>query len=46
MHTGTERRVHVEVTWFSVRCAFDFRYVAELVIVAHLLFTPASARLD
>src|SRR6516165_1099776 len=44
-HTVTERRVHVEVTWFSVRCAFDFSYATELVIVTQL-FVLASARYD
>jgi hypothetical protein len=46
MHSGAERCIHVEVTWFSGCCAFDFRYASELVIVTHLLFTLASARLD
>ena len=40
MHTGTEPRVHVEVTCFSVCCAFDFRYASELVIVTHQLLSP------
>jgi hypothetical protein len=44
MHSGRERRVHLEVTWFSVCCAFDFRYATELVIVTHELFVLASAR--
>ena len=44
MHSGTERRIHVEVTWFPGRCAFDFRYATELVIVTHELFALASAR--
>jgi hypothetical protein len=35
MHSGTEGRVHLEVTWFSVCCAFDFGYATELVIVTH-----------
>ena len=39
MHTGTEPRVHVEVTCFSVCCAFDFRYASELVIVTHQLLS-------
>src|SRR5262249_12036072 len=34
-HPGTECVVHLEVTWFSVCCAFDFRYATGLVIVAH-----------
>ena len=42
MHSGTERRVHLEVTWFSVCCAFDFRYATELVIITHQLFVLAS----
>src|SRR5262249_39790539 len=46
MHSGTERRVHVEVTWFSVCCAFDFSYATELVIVTHQLFVLTSARYD
>jgi hypothetical protein len=41
MHSGGERRVHLEVTWFSVCCAFDFRYAMELVIVTHQLFVLA-----
>jgi len=45
MHSGAERRVHVEVTWFSVCCAFDFGYATELVIVTQL-FVLASARYD
>src|SRR5262249_62056262 len=44
MHSGRERRVHLEVTWFSVCCAFDFRYATELVIVTHELFALASTR--
>ena len=44
-HTVTERRVHVEVTWFSVRCAFDFSCATELVIVTQL-FVLTSARYD
>jgi hypothetical protein len=44
MHSGTERRVHLEVTWFSVCRAFDFRYATELVIVIHQLFVLASTR--
>ena len=44
MHSGTERHIHVEVTWFPGRCAFDFRYATELVIVTHELFALASAR--
>jgi hypothetical protein len=44
MHSGRERRVHLEVTWFSVCCAFDFRYATELVIVTHELFVLASTR--
>src|SRR5262249_8429350 len=43
---GTEYLVHVEVTWFPVCCAFDFRYATELVIVTHQLFILASARHD
>src|SRR5215472_6357941 len=46
MHSGTECGVHVDVTWFSVCCAFDFRYATELVIVTHQLFVLASARYD
>jgi hypothetical protein len=46
MHSGTERRVHVEITWFSVCCAFDFSYATELVIVTHQLFVLTSARYD
>jgi hypothetical protein len=42
MHSGTERRVHLEVSWFSVCCAFDFRYATELVMVTHQLFVLAS----
>ena len=34
-----------EVTWFSVRCAFDFSYATELCIVTQL-FVLASARYD
>jgi hypothetical protein len=44
MHSGTECRVHLEVTWFSIRCAFDFRYATELVIVTHQIFVLASTR--
>ena len=44
MHSGTERQIHVEVTWFPGRCAFDFRYATELVIVTHELFALASTR--
>jgi hypothetical protein len=36
----------LEVTWFSVCCAFDFRYATELVIVTHQLFVLASTRYD
>jgi len=32
------------VIWFSVCCAFDFRYTMELVIVTHQLFVLASTR--
>src|SRR6516165_2042305 len=39
-HPGTECVVHLEVTWFSVCCAFDFRYATELVIVTHQLLSP------
>jgi len=46
IHSSTERGVHVEVTWFSVCCAFDFRYATELVIVTHLLFVLTSTRYD
>src|SRR5262249_34920022 len=46
MHSGTERRVHIEVTWFSVCCAFDFSYATVLVIITHQLFVLASARYD
>src|SRR5262249_50384019 len=46
MHSGTERRVHVEITCFSVCCAFDFSYATVLVIVTHQLFVLTSARYD
>src|SRR6516165_7091271 len=45
-HPGTECVVHLEVTWFSVCCAFDFRYATELVIVTHQLFVLALTRYD
>jgi hypothetical protein len=38
MQSGTERRVHFEVTWSSVCCAFNLRYATEFVIVTHQLF--------
>src|SRR5262249_43082682 len=38
MQSGTERRVHFEVTWSSVCCAFNLRYTTEFVIVTHQLF--------
>jgi len=46
MHSGTERRVHLEVTWFSVCRAFDFRYATELVIVTHhtVIVRPQAKR--
>jgi hypothetical protein len=46
VHSGTERRVHVEVTWFSVCCAFDFGYATKLVIITHQLSILASAPYD
>jgi hypothetical protein len=45
-YAGAECVVHLEVTWFSVCCAFDFRYATELVIVTHELFVPTSTRYD
>src|SRR6516165_4858279 len=46
MHSGTECRVHLEVTWFSVCRAFDFRYATELVIVTHhtMIVRPSRKR--
>jgi hypothetical protein len=46
MHSSTECRVHLEVTWFSVRCAFDFRYATELGIVTHhtMIVRPQAKR--
>jgi hypothetical protein len=46
MHSGTERRVHLAVTWFSVCCAFDFGHATELVIVTHhtMIVRPQAKR--
>src|SRR5215472_18013299 len=45
-HPGTECVVHLEVTWFSVCCAFDFGYASELVIVTHhtMIVRPQAKR--
>src|SRR6516162_320222 len=45
-HPRTECVVHLEVTWFSVCRAFDFRYATELVIVTHhtMIVRPQAKR--